>query len=313
MKAIGVNKFGGPEALEVVALPEPQVRRGHVRIRVHAATVNPGDIALRNGFRAMVMEALNPPPYVPGWDAGGVLEEIGDGVSTDLEVGDDVMAIVQPIGSNGAYSEQVIVPAKSVARTPAGSTYAEAATIPLNGLSARLALDLLDLRAGDRLAVTGAAGAVGGYAVQIAKAEGLKVIVDAAERDEQLMRELGADIVVPRGPDFAAKVREAVPDGVAGLVDAAALNEQVVPAVHDGGRIATLRGFQDKGERGITYHPVWVPNYARDPGRLDSLRKLVESGALTVRIAETMPAEKAADAHRTLEAGGVRGRLILEF
>ena len=116
-----------------------------------------------------------------------------------------------PHGSHGGYCERIVVPAESVARVPAGATDAEAATLPMNGLTTVQALDLLGLEPGQTLAVTGAAGAVGGYAVQLGKAAGLHVIADAAESDEQLVKDLGADVVVPRGPEFAERVREVVP------------------------------------------------------------------------------------------------------
>jgi len=125
-----------------VELPDPEAGPGEVRIRVHAAAVNPTDTGLRSGGRAALLKDI-PPPYVPGMDAAGILDQIGAGVSTDLQVGDRVMAIVVPHGSRGAYSEFVVVPAESVTRVPAGATDAEAATLPMNGLTTRQALDLL--------------------------------------------------------------------------------------------------------------------------------------------------------------------------
>jgi NADPH:quinone reductase-like Zn-dependent oxidoreductase len=183
----------------------------------------------------------------------------------------------------------------------------------MNGLTARLALDVLALRPGQHLAVTGAAGAVGGYAVQLAKADGLHVIADASSADEQLVRELGADVVVPRGDDFAQHVRDILLEGVDGLVDAAVPDEKIVPAVRDGGGIATVRGYQGAPQRGITFHPVAVYAYAREHAKLDRLRQQVEKGQLTLPIARTFPADQAAQAHRLVEAGGIRGRMILEF
>lgn len=314
MKAVGLTVFGGPEVLQVIELPNPEAGPGEVRIRVHAAAVNPTDTGLRGGARAAQLKDI-PPPYVPGMDAAGVLDQIGPDVSTDLQVGEHVMAIVVPRGSHGAYSDYVVVPAESVARVPAGASDAEAATLPMNGLTARLALDLLGKEPGDTLAVTGAAGAVGGYAVQLGKADGLRVIADASEQDEQLVRELGADVVVRRGPDFADRVRELLPGGADALVDAALLNELALPAVRDGGRIATVRGYQGTGahERGITFYPVLVRSYAREQAKLDRLREQAKSGEVTLRVARILPAELAAEAHRALEAGGTRGRLILEF
>jgi NADPH:quinone reductase len=312
MRAVAVTKFGGPEALHTVDLPNPEAGPGELRIRVHAAAVNPIDTLLRAGRRAQLVKDV-PPPYVPGMDAAGVLDQIGPEVSTDLRVGDHVMAIVLQRGAHGAYGELLVVPAESVARVPNGTTDAEAATLPLNGLTARQALDLLELEPSETLAVTGAAGAVGGYAVQMGKAEGLRVIADASEADEQLVSDLGADVVVRRGPQFAEQVRAAVPAGVDAVFDLAQLNERVVPAVRDGGKIATVRGFQAEPERGITYHPVVAYSYAREQAKLDQLRQQAEAGELTLRVARTLPAERAAEAHRLLEAGGTRGRLILEF
>jgi NADPH:quinone reductase len=218
-----------------------------------------------------------------------------------------------PHGSHGAYAELLVVPAESVTRVPAGATDAEAATLPMNGLTTRQALDVLNLAPGQTLAVTGAAGAVGGYAVQLGKAEGLRVIADAAARDEPLVKNLGADVVVARGPDFAARVREVLPEGADGLIDAALLNELAIPAVRDGGGMATVRGFTGAPERGISFHPVLVRNYAREHDKLDRLRQQAEAGQVTLRVARTLPAENAAEAHRALEAGGTRGRLVLEF
>jgi NADPH:quinone reductase len=309
---VGLSEFGGPEVLRVLDLPEPHAGPGELRIRVHAAAVNPIDTVLRSGARPEQVK-VGSPPYVLGMDAAGVLEQIGAGVSTDLRVGEHVMAIVVPRGANGAYAERVVVPAESVVRVPAGATDGEAASLLLNGLTARLALDLLDLKPGQTVAVTGAAGAVGGYAIQLARADGLRVIADAAPRDEQLVTQLGADIVLPRGDDFPQRVRAAVPDGVDGLVDGALFDWLALPAVHDGGRIATLRRFSDTGERGITFHPVVAYDYIRERAKLFHLRQQVEDGDVTLRVARILPAEQAADAHRLLEAGGVRGRLILQF
>lgn len=307
-----MTEFGGPDVLHIVELPDPEAGPGELRIRVHAAAVNPTDTGLRAGARASQLKDV-PPPYVPGMDAAGELGQIGPGVFTDLRIGDHVMAIVVPHGSHGAYSELLVVPAESVTRVPAGATDAEASTLPMNGLTTRQALDVLNLAPGQTLAVTGAAGAVGGYAVQLGKAEGLRIIADAAAQDEPLVKELGADIVVPRGPEFAARVREVLPKGADGLIDAALLNELAVPAVRDGGGIATVRGFTGAPGRGISFHPVFVRNYAREHDKLDRLREQAEAGQLTLRVARTLPAERAAEAHRSFEAGGTRGRIVLDF
>jgi NADPH:quinone reductase-like Zn-dependent oxidoreductase len=312
VRAVGLTEFGEPEVLHVLELPQPDAGPGELRIRVHAAAVNPTDTLRRNGARAAGLKDV-PMPHVPGMDAAGVLEEIGEGVVTDLKVGDHVMAIVVPHGAHGAYAERIVVPAESAVRVPAGATDAEAASLPMNGLTARLALDLLGLAPNQTVAVSGAAGAVGGYVIQLAKTEGLRVIADAAPRDEALVKDLGADVVLPRGKDYPQRIRAAVPDGVDGLVDAALFDRLALPAVRDGGRIATLRWFSEPGERGITFRPVRVPEYAREHSKLDRLRQQVEDGQITLRVAHILPAQRAAEAHRLLEAGGVRGRLILQF
>jgi NADPH:quinone reductase len=218
---------GRRDALRVVELPAPEAGPGQVRIRVHAAAVNPTDTLLRDGSRAERLRDV-PAPHVPGMDA---------------------------------------------------------------------------------------AGAVGGYAVQLGKADGLRVVADASPADEKLVTTLGADVVVPRGDDFGARVRAVLPGGADGLIDAALLDEQAISAVRDGGRIATVRGYEgpDQAERGITFHPVFVRFYAQEQAKLDRLRQQAESGQVTLRVARTFPADQAPEAHRILEAGGTRGRLILEF
>jgi NADPH:quinone reductase-like Zn-dependent oxidoreductase len=300
--------------LELVELPDPEPGPGEVRIRVHAAAVNPTDTVLRSGGRAERLKDV-PPPHVPGMDAAGVLEQIGREADTDLAVGDHVMAVVLPLGRRGAYAERVVVPAESVTRAPIAASDAEAATLPMNGLTARVALDALALEPGQVLAVTGGAGAVGGFAIQLGKADGLRVVADAALADEAEVKALGADTVVARGDGFAAGVRRLFPGGVDGLVDAALLERLVVDAVRDGGSVVSLRGFDGTGaaDRGIHFFPIYVRNHVREQGRLDRLRALAESGTLTLRVAQVLPAEGAAEAHRLLEAGGVRGRLVLQF
>ena len=313
MRVAGVIEFGGPEALQVVEVPDPPAPGpGEIKIRVHAATVNPTDTYLRNGsYRRMLGDRK--PPYVAGMDAAGVVAGLGEGV-TGFSVGDRVMAIVMPTRpEGGAYAEQIVVPAGSVAHAPKGSTHAEAATLPMNGLTARLSLDRLALQPGQTLAVTGAAGCYGGYMVQLGKADGLRVVADASEADEELVRNLGADEVVRRGDDVAANIRAVAADGVDGLADGSVQNTLVLSAVRDGGGVATIRPFQGETERDITIHPIWVSEYATAGDKLDQLRQLADNGAITLRVAQTFPAEQAGEAHRLLEKGGTRGRLVIEF
>lgn len=312
MRGVGVVEFGGPEALQVVDLPEVHAGPGEVRLRVHAATVNPTDTYVRNGARAEQLEK-DPPPYIPGMDVAGVIDEVGEGTATTLGVGDSVMAMVIPTGSHGAYRESIVLSADAVARAPTGASHVEAATLPMNGLTARLSLDQLGLDRGQVLAVTGAAGCYGGYVVQLAKADGLQVIADASPADEGLVSELGADIVVPRGDDIADQVRSVCPDGVDGLADGSFQSELVVGAIRDGGAFASVRGWKGTGERDITFHTTWVRELDGRADLLDRLRQQTEDGLISLRVAASFAAEQAAEAHRILEAGGTRGRCVITF
>ena len=312
MLAVGLFEFGGPEVLQIIDVPEVHAGPGQVRIRNHAATVNPTDVGARNGSRAE-QQKVNPPPYVPGMEAAGIVDEVGPGVTTGVQLGDKIMAMVIPVGNRGAYREQLVLDARSVVPAPAGKTHVEACTLPMNGLTARRSLDLLGLQPGQTIAVTGAAGAYGGYVIQLAKADGLTVIADASEKDEELVRKLGADIVVRRGDDVASRIRSHFPNGVDGLADGAVLNERVISAVRDGGAFTSVRGFKGAEQRGIRFSATFVREYDTEFDKLDRLRRQVESGQLTLRVAATYSPEQAAEAHRRLEAGGTRGRIVIEF
>ena len=311
MRAAGVVEFGGPEALRIVDVPAEPLGPGDVRLRVTAATVNPTDTHARAGAYAD-RDPVKSPPWVPGMDVAGVVSELGEGVE-HLAVGDLAMGIVVPTGAHGGYREDIVLPGDSVVPAPGGADAVAASTLPMNALTARLALDQMALRPGEVLAVTGAAGAFGGYVVQLAKADGLTVVADASEADEELVRTLGADVVVRRGDDVAAQIREHAPHGVDGLADGAVQDALVLPAVRDGGAVATVRGYRGDGQRGVRMYPTLVRRVAQDRPALDRLRRQAEDGVLTLRVAATYPAEQAAEAHRQLEKGGVRGRLVLTF
>src|SRR2546421_10850012 len=226
----------------------------------------------------------------------------------------DAVAHVIPAGPHGgAYAEYVVVPATSVVLAPAGVDFPAASTLLLNGLTARLALDALALDAGQTMAVTGAAGAFGGYVIQLAKADGLSVIADASRSDQTLVRSLGADYVLDRGDTFAERVRSIVAEGVPGLADGARLNHLALPAIADGGAMAVILGWDGPIERHITLHKISSTAFATNTALLNPLVRQVEQGILTLRVADVLPADQAVDAHRRLEAGGVRGRLVLDF
>ena len=224
------------------------------------------------------------------------------------------MAVVVPMAAHGgAYADQVVVPASSVARLPEDIDFPAGSTVLMNALAARIVLDELALEPGQTLGVTGGAGAFGGYVIQLGSADGLRVVADSSEQDEELIRVLGADGVVARGDDVAVRFRELVPDGVDGFADGAVLDGAVLPAIRHGGSLATVRGWSGPSERDVSVHPVRVFDHVDRSDLIARLGQQVAEGVLTLRVARLLPAQNAAGAHRQLEAGGVRGRLILDF
>jgi NADPH:quinone reductase len=294
--------------LDVADLPVQDPGPREIRIAVKAAAVNPTDIGLRE------RGGQTPPPWVPGMDAAGVVESVGGGV-TDVAVGEQVMAGVNPARpEGGAQAEMIVVPAAWAVPIPASATLQQASTLPMNGLTALLGLDLLSLEQGQTLAVTGGAGLLASYVIEIAKVRGLRVIADAADADRELVESFGADVVVPRGEDFAAAVRETSGGGVDGLYDTALLRRAALPAVRDGGGMAVVRGWDGSTpERGIQIHPVAVRTVLDRTDWLLELRALASDGRIRLRVAGEYPPERAAEAQRIMDAGGLRGRAVIVF
>lgn len=311
MRAVGLQEFGGPEVLEVLDLDDPAPGKGQVRVRVAAAAVNPTDTSLREGSYPGLEDVG--PPWIPGMDLAGTVDAVGPGVER-LAVGDEVMAVVSPMRpEGGAYAQQVVVDEASAVAVPDTVSLQQAATLPMNGLTAWLALDTLGLSIGDRLLVTGGAGLLGSYVIQLAKQEAIRVYADAAPDDRDLVEGFGADIVLERGDGLAERVREVAPDGVDAVVDTALLHEAIVPAVSDGGGIASVRGFDGETERDVEVHQVMVVEALDRTDQLERLANLAGSGHLQLRVADTCSPERAGEAHERLAAGGVRGRLLIEF
>jgi NADPH:quinone reductase len=311
MRAVGFDTFGDPSVLRIVTVPRPEPGPGQVLVKVAAATVNPTDLGFRAGGRALPPGVE--PPYIAGMDLAGVIDAVGPDVA-DWRAGDRVMAAVSPSRpGGGAQAEYVIVGADQLARVPDGWSLIEAATLPMNGLTVRAALDLLALPPGATLAVTGSAGIVGQFAIQLGRHEGLTVIGDAAPAEVELIESFGADRVVPRGVGTEDGIREIYPDGVDAIIDAALLGPAVIGAVRDGGQLLAVRPYQGETDRGIGVHLVLVGKHLHEGHRIAELADLVSKGVLTLRVAEVLPADHAAEAHRRLAAGGVRGRLILTF
>ncbi|NUV62181.1 NADP-dependent oxidoreductase [Streptomyces sp. CAI-85] len=294
MRAVVVRSFGGPEVVEVVEreLPEPGARQ--VRIKVAAAALNPVDAGVRAGGFGGAGKEIG-----LGWDVAGTVDATG--VATAWAVGDEVVALghgmVKPLGTHAEY---VVVDAAAVAKAPAGVDAAHAATLPLNALTAARALDLLDPEPGVSLLVTGAAGAVGGYAVQLAARRGIAVTGLAREGDEEFVRSLGAAGFVAGEP---------APGGFDLVLDAAVLGEPALAWVRDGGAyVGVIPQAEPASVRGVRTSAVEV---AADGARLAELVRLVEEGALSLRVAEVVALADAAKAHVRLAEGGLRGRVVL--
>ncbi|MBT2270515.1 NADP-dependent oxidoreductase [Rhodococcus qingshengii] len=315
MKAVGFTEFGGREVMRVLELPEPHAGSGQVRIKVAAAPVHPADVNIRTGLSARYSPETNPPSevYVVGWEVAGTIDEVGHGVRPELPIGAEVIAVTEPKLDLGGQAQYVVVPAESVVLAPKGVDLTAASTLLMAALTAQMGADALALSPGATVAVTGAAGGIGGYAIQLAKAAGLTVIADAGERDRDLVASLGADHVLPRGDGFPDRVRQLRPDGADGVIDAGSVGEAVAAAVRDGGPVATFKGFTGDTDRGVRWFPVFVFDRIRDTAALTRLRDQAESGVLTLRVAGTYPLEQVAEAHRLIEEGGVRGRPVLVF
>jgi NADPH2:quinone reductase len=316
MRAVVVRSYGGPEALEVTEVPVPAPGPGQVRIRVQAAAVNPVDVFVRSGMAIQVGLLPARDSVGMGWDVAGVVDEVGPGAG--FAEGDRVIGLADRLDvPTAGYADYLVLDADAVAAAPSGVAPEAAATLPLNALTAAQALDLLGLRPGQALLVTGAAGAVGGYAVQLAAATGLRVVATASAGDESLVRGFGAELFVPRaaeptapGPGtLAARVRALVPGGVHGVLDAAVLGLPALDALRGGGAfVSVIAGVAPPPLRGTRVSTVFV---RADGARLAELVGLVEAGTLTLRVAETFPLEKAAAAHQRLAEGSLRGRLVL--
>ena len=312
MRAVGFKKFGDPEVLEVIDVPEVSAGEGEIRIKNYASAVNPTDIVSRSGLIKQFIKDFSL-PCVPGMDVAGEVDEVGNGVDTGIKVGDKVMAMVMPNKLHGAYREQLILDQNAVVKAPEGFSHFETSTLPMNGLTARLSLDLLNLKKGNIIAVTGGPGAYGGYVIQLAKADGLTVLADSNEKDIQLLKDLGVDYIIPREKNFVEEVKKIFPSGVDGIADGALLNEKAIGAVKDNGSFTSVRNFIGEPQRNINFTATWVSEYNCDFEKLNKLRQQVEDGLITLRVADIVTPENAAEAHRRLDAGGTRGRMVINW
>lgn len=313
MKAVVFSEFGGPEVMHLADLPDPMPGPGEVVVDVSASTVNPTDLLMRSGAQAAIMADLEP-PYIAGMEFAGRVAAVGAGV--DLEAGAPVIGVVNPRRpEGGAYAAKVCISAASVAQVGENVDLVEAATVPMNALTATMALDTLGLSEGDTLLVTGATGILGGLVLEMARQRGLTTVATGRPGDETLLQSLGANVILPRDGDLVAMVRERFPDGVDGMVDGALIGAEVSGAVKDGGGAVPLRKSHPIEDERLNVGYVGVTNGMEDTETLRRIAALLGQGKLTPRVAEggRFAAADAAAAHRMVEQGGFRGRVVITF
>lgn len=300
MRAAGFNSFGPPEMLEIMELETPQAGAGEVRIRVKAAGVQPVDCAVRSGF--------SPPgvtitfPHVTGGEFSGIIDQIGEGV-TSFAVGAEVLGFRLQF----TYAEYVVVPANQIVAKPDSMPWEVAGGLSGAGQTAHTAMEELRVGKGDTVLINGAAGGVGTVAVQVARARGAAVIGTASEANQDYLRSLGA-IPVIYGAGLIDRVRALAPNGVDAALDAAGEDGLRVAAelVKDKERVVTIVAFQLIDELGVR----WIRSN-RSASRLAELVQLYSEGKLRIHIRNTYPLSQAAAAHREVETGHGRGKVVL--
>jgi NADPH:quinone reductase-like Zn-dependent oxidoreductase len=292
-----VTHPGAEDAVEFIDLPVEPLTAGQVRVAIAAATVNPVDLAVTAGFLHRIGVIDQPERTGLGWDFAGTVLEVADDV--DLSVGTRVAGMVAGLDRDfGAYAEQVVVPATDLAAVPDGLDLVEAATVPLNAQTAAGVVDLLGDGNGRSLLVTGAAGAVGGYVLALARERGWVVTGLARAGDEEFVRSQGAEAVTEAAPGWDA------------VADPAVLADQAVALVRDGGSYVGVQpSSSPAAERGVAISAVGV---LPDPERLADLLARTARGELPARVAQVLPLARWADAHAALARGGVRGRIVLQ-
>lgn len=309
MKAVRFHEYGGPEVLRLEEAEVPEPGPGQVRVRVAATSFNGIDGNVRAGYmQGPIPVAL---PHTPGRDVAGTVDALGTDV-TGLEVGQPVVGFL-PMVADGASAEQVIIAGDTLTAAPTSLPLIDAAALPLVGLTAYQALfDHAGLRSGQRVLVNGAGGAVGTYAVQLARAAGAHVIGVAGPADAERVRERGADEVIDHtSADVVAALTEAV-DVVLNLAPVTpATLTALVGRIADGGVLVSTT--------------VWMPAPSDEARRVrgvdlfvepraDQLAELVgrvDRGELVVDVAERVPFAELASVHERAAAGGLTGKVVV--
>ncbi|MFB7940308.1 NADP-dependent oxidoreductase [Streptomyces sp. NPDC056049] len=311
MRVVEVTAYGGPEVLRSARRPEPDPADapGRVRVRLKAAAVNQADLKIRSGRFAAALGALAP-PFVLGYDFAGTLVDPAPGLDAGSRVAGFVPWVAEGSGV-GTYAETILADPAWLAPVPDEVDFTAAASLPLSAVTAAQALDLLELPEGSTLLVTGASGVVGRFAVQLAARAGHRVIALGDADDMHELRLLGAHGVVGRGSpeEVITGVLGFAPERVDGVFDAALIAEPLLPAVKDGGVFVSASPERvPVAERDVR---VDVVEGRPDAARLKELLELLGAGALATRVADVIPLEQAAEAHRRAEAGHRPGRIVL--
>lgn len=316
MKAVVLKAFGPAGGLELQDVAKPEPGPNDVLVQVRATSVNPADIGVRSGMFGAMMK----PPLVLGFDVAGTVEAVGVGVET-FRPGDEVYYAVEltdPRG--GANAEYHVTRAANVARKPRNLSFTEAAAVPVAGGTAYAALITnASLRLGQSVLIHGAAGGVGTYAVQLARATGAFVVASCGAYDAELVRDLGADVVLDyRADDVVARTLEATEGaGVDVVLDASGKNLSAasIPALKMHGKLVTVTGAQGDLNLAMRKDAAVHFTHLEDAGpKLGAMRPLFERGLLRSVVSATYPLERVAEAHERLEGGGegVHGKLVVE-
>ena len=305
MKAAFFMRHGGPEVLQYGDLPDPVPGAGEALVDIHAASVNAADWKMRAGNYAPVARF----PYVPGRDFSGVVGALGAGVK-DFKVGDPVFGVCD-VGQEGAYAEKIAIKAAILARKPDALSHAQCACLALAGLTALVSLeDTLQLKSGETILIQGGAGGVAGFAIQLAKHIGARVITTARAENHAYVRSLGADEAIDyRTEDFTRKASgcDAVFDTVGGEV--ALKSFAVLRAVGRAAFIASGNAAPVSPRADVR---AYRPKVGRDRQHLERIVELVRAGAVRAPEIKRYPLSQAAAAHAVSEGRHFRGKLVLE-
>ena len=309
MRAMVIDDWGDADAIRLAEVDPPPVAPDGVLVRVRAAGVNPVDAKVRGGYMAQALPFHF--PLILGWDVAGVVEQVGPAV-TEFRPGDEVYGYIRRHHLQfGTYAELATAPEDFFAPKPRTLSFEEAAALPLAALTAHQALEVVGVRGGESLFVGGGSGGVGHLAIQLAVARGARVVATASERNLGFLLELGADPVDYGSGDAVARVREILSDeGADAALDlfGGDEREQAFASLRRGGRLVSVARPPPESREGYEVHYVFVRPSGEE---LREIAGLVDAGDLRPEIAETYPLEQAAEAHRRIETGRVRGKLVL--